>query len=292
MLRSMTGFGRGEYTGRLKQVTVEIKAVNNRFGEVQIKLPYQYTSLEESARRFVLNQVSRGRIDVYIKLKDTGQKSRELQVDKDLAVTYHKSLEELAAIIGIPCEVNVQQIAQFPDVLALCEKDEELEVIWQDIQPALQIAVSALLEMREKEGQKLQEDLFARLHILQQIRDKISEKSLRVVQNYREKLNARIQELMIDDHIDEERLALEVALFADKCNIDEELVRLSSHFLQFTQNLEEDIAVGRKLDFLLQEINREVNTIGSKANDLEITQAVVELKSELEKIREQVQNIE
>jgi len=288
----MTGFGRGEYTGRLKQVTVEIKAVNNRFGEVQIKLPYQYTSLEESARRFVLNQVSRGRIDVYIKLKDTGQKSRELQVDKDLAVTYHKSLEELAAIIGIPCEVNVQQIAQFPDVLALCEKDEELEVIWQDIQPALQIAVSALLEMREKEGQKLQEDLFARLHILQQIRDKISEKSLRVVQNYREKLNARIQELMIDDHIDEERLALEVALFADKCNIDEELVRLSSHFLQFTQNLEEDIAVGRKLDFLLQEINREVNTIGSKANDLEITQAVVELKSELEKIREQVQNIE
>ena len=292
MLRSMTGFGRGEYIGKLKQVTVEIKAVNNRFGEVQIKLPYQYTSLEESVRRYILNQVSRGRIDVFIKLKDTSQRSRELQVDKDLAVTYHKALEELAAIIGIPCEVNVQQIAQFPDVLSMCEMDEELEAIWQDIQPALQAAVSALLEMREKEGQKLKEDLFARLQILQQIRGHISEKSPRVVQNYREKLNIRLQELMVEDHIDEERLALEVALFADKCNIDEELVRLNSHFLQFAQNLEEDIAVGRKLDFLLQEINREVNTIGSKANDLEITQAVVELKSELEKIREQVQNIE
>lgn len=292
MLRSMTGFGRGEHTGKLKQVTVEIKAVNNRFGEVQIKIPYQYLSLEENIRRYVLSQVSRGRIDVYIKLKDTSQSPRELQVDKDLAVTYYKTLEELAAITGIPCEVNVQQIAQFPEVLTMCEKDEELDVIWQDIQPALQTAVSEMLEMREKEGRKLKEDLLARLQTLQQFRDKIFEKSPRVVQNYREKLNARLQELMIEDQIDEERLALEVALFADKCNIDEELVRLNSHFLQFAQNLEEDIAVGRKLDFLLQEINREVNTIGSKANDLEITQAVVELKSELEKIREQVQNIE
>jgi len=288
----MTGFGRGEHTGKLKQVTVEIKAVNNRFGEVQIKIPYQYLSLEENIRRYVLSQVSRGRIDVYIKLKDTSQRPRELQVDKDLAVTYYKTLEELAAITGIPCEVNVQQIAQFPEVLTMCEKDEELDVIWQDIQPALQTAVSEMLEMREKEGRKLKEDLLARLQTLQQFRDKIFEKSPRVVQNYREKLNARLQELMIEDQIDEERLALEVALFADKCNIDEELVRLNSHFLQFAQNLEEDIAVGRKLDFLLQEINREVNTIGSKANDLEITQAVVELKSELEKIREQVQNIE
>jgi uncharacterized protein (TIGR00255 family) len=292
LLRSMTGFGRGEHTGKLKQVTVEIKAVNNRFGEVQIKIPYQYLSLEENIRRYVLSQVSRGRIDVYIKLKDTSQRPRELQVDKDLAVTYYKTLEELAAITGIPCEVNVQQIAQFPEVLTMCEKDEELDVIWQDIQPALQTAVSEMLEMREKEGRKLKEDLLARLQTLQQFRDKIFEKSPRVVQNYREKLNARLQELMIEDQIDEERLALEVALFADKCNIDEELVRLNSHFLQFAQNLEEDIAVGRKLDFLLQEINREVNTIGSKANDLEITQAVVELKSELEKIREQVQNIE
>jgi uncharacterized protein (TIGR00255 family) len=292
LLRSMTGFGRGEHTGKLKQVTVEIKAVNNRFGEVQIKIPYQYLSLEENIRRYVLSQVSRGRIDVYIKLKDTSQRPRELQVDKDLAVTYYKTLEELAAITGIPCEVNVQQIAQFPEVLTMCEKDEELDVIWQDIQPALQTAVSEMLEMREKEGRKLKEDLLARLQTLQQFCDKIFEKSPRVVQNYREKLNARLQELMIEDQIDEERLALEVALFADKCNIDEELVRLNSHFLQFAQNLEEDIAVGRKLDFLLQEINREVNTIGSKANDLEITQAVVELKSELEKIREQVQNIE
>lgn len=292
MLRSMTGFGRGENTGRVKQVTVEIKAVNNRFGEVQIRLPYPYVVLEERIKRFILSQLSRGRIDVFIKLKDTNLRPRELQVDKDLAVNYYKTLEDLATITEIPCDVNVLQIAQFPDVLTMCEQEEEIEKIWEDIFPALQEAVAVLLEMRETEGKKLKEDLLERLQFLQHIHAKILAKSPQVVEIYRDKLAARIQELMVEENIDKERLALEVALFADKCNIDEELVRLNSHFLQFAQNLKEDMAVGRKLDFLLQEINREVNTIGSKANDLEITQAVVELKSELEKIREQVQNIE
>lgn len=292
MLRSMTGFGRGENTGRVKQVTVEIKAVNNRFGEVQIRLPYSYVVLEERIKRFILSQLSRGRIDVFIKLKDTNLRPRELQVDKDLAVNYYKTLEDLATITEIPCDVNVLHIAQFPDVLTMCEPEEEIEKIWEDIFPALQEAVAVLLEMRETEGKKLKEDLLERLQFLQHIHAKILAKSPQVVEIYRDKLAARIQELMGEENIDKERLALEVALFADKCNIDEELVRLNSHFLQFAQNLKEDMAVGRKLDFLLQEINREVNTIGSKANDLEITQAVVELKSELEKIREQVQNIE
>lgn len=292
MLRSMTGFGRGENTGKFKQVTVEIKAVNHRFSEVQIRLPYQYSALEESVRRFILKQLSRGRLDVFIKLENTSQRQREFQVDKDLAVTYYKALEELAVITGIPCEVNVCQIAQFPDVLTLREPEEDEELTWEDLQPALQEAVDALLRMREKEGRKLQEDLLKRIQILQQIHGKILERSPQVVKIYREKLSARLQELLAEGQINEERLALEVALFADKCNLDEELVRLNSHFLQFAQNLEEDTAVGRKLDFLLQEMNREVNTIGSKANDLEITQEVVALKSELEKIREQVQNIE
>lgn len=292
MLRSMTGFGRGEHTGRLKQVTVEIKAVNNRFGEIQVRLPSQYAALEERVRRFLLNQLSRGRIDVYIKLKDTGLRPRELQVDKDLAVTYYKALEDLATITGLPCEVNVTQIAQFPDVLTMCEEEEEIDLIWEDILPALQEAVAVLLEMREREGRKLKEDLLERMQVLQQLHKKISEKSPQVVEIYREKLTARLQELMVEEQIDADRLALEIALYADRCNIDEELVRLNSHFSQFIQNLEEEQAVGRKLDFLLQEMNREVNTIGSKANNLEIKQAVVELKSELEKIREQVQNIE
>ena len=292
MLRSMTGFGRGEYLGRLKQVTVEIKAVNHRFSEVQVRLPYQYAMLEERVRKLVLNYFSRGRIDVVIKLENTSGKQRELQVDKDLAVTYYKKIEELAVAIGIPCEVNVVQIAQFPEVLVLREPEEEMEIIWQDILPALQKAVDVLLQMREKEGWKLKEDLVRRIQTLQQIHSKILQKSPQVVEIYRQKLATRLQEVLPEGQIDEERLALEVALLADKCNLDEELVRLNSHFMQFAQALEEDTAVGRKLDFLLQEMNREVNTIGSKANDVEITQAVVALKSELEKIREQVQNIE
>ncbi|MDD2211842.1 MAG: YicC family protein [Clostridia bacterium] len=292
MLRSMTGFGRGEYLGRLKQVTVEIKAVNHRFSEVQVRLPYQYAMLEERVRKLVLNYFSRGRIDVVIKLENTSGKQRELQVDKDLAVTYYKKIEELAVAIGIPCEVNVVQIAQFPEVLVLREPEEEMEIIWQDLLPALQKAVDVLLQMREKEGWKLKEDLVRRIQTLQQIHSKILQKSPQVVEIYRQKLATRLQEVLPEGQIDEERLALEVALLADKCNLDEELVRLNSHFMQFAQALEEDTAVGRKLDFLLQEMNREVNTIGSKANDVEITQAVVALKSELEKIREQVQNIE
>lgn len=292
MLRSMTGFGRGEYLGRLKQVTVEIKAVNHRFSEVQVRLPYQYAMLEERVRKLVLNYFSRGRIDVFIKLENTSGKQRELQVDKDLAVTYYKKIEELAVAIGIPCEVNVVQIAQFPEVLVLREPEEEMEIIWQDLLPALQKAVDVLLQMREKEGWKLKEDLVRRIQTLQQIHSKILQKSPQVVEIYRQKLATRLQEVLPEGQIDEERLALEVALLADKCNLDEELVRLNSHFMQFAQALEEDTAVGRKLDFLLQEMNREVNTIGSKANDVEITQAVVALKSELEKIREQVQNIE
>jgi uncharacterized protein (TIGR00255 family) len=288
----MTGFGRGEHIGKLKQVIVEIKSVNSRYCEVKVKLPNQYALLEENIRGFVLKHFSRGRIDVVIRLEDTGQKQREFQVDKDLAVAYYKALEELAAITEISCEVDVVQIAQFPEVLTVRESEEEKESIWQDIRPALQEGVNALLQMREKEGQKLKEDFVKRIQVLQQIHGKILAKSPQVVKSHHEKLRARLEEFLTAEQIDEDRLVLELALFADKCNIDEELVRLNSHFIQLAQSLEADAPVGRKLDFLLQEINREVNTIGSKANDLEITQAVVALKCELEKIREQVQNIE
>ncbi len=292
MLKSMTGFGRGHYLGKLKQVTLEIKAINHRFGEVQVKMPRQYSALEEKIRRYVLKHIFRGHLEVFIKMEDTGNKPRELQVDKALAVAYDKALKELATITGLPCEISVMQLAQFPEVLKLEEPEEELESIWHDILPALQEALTSLLEMREKEGQKLKDDLVGRLQILCETREKILEKSPQVVKLYQEKLARRLQEILEKGQVDETRLAMEVALLADRCNIDEELVRLDSHFIQLAENLEEDIEVGRKIDFLLQEINREVNTIGSKANDLEITQYVVALKSELEKIREQVQNIE
>lgn len=288
----MTGFGRGEHIGKLKQVTVEIRSINHRFGEVQIKMPRQYSLLEEPVRRYILNKISRGRVEVFIKTEDNSSTLRELQVDKGLALAYYKSLKELAAITELPLEVSVVQIAKFPEVFKLEEPEEAMDAVWEDILPALRDALEILLEMREKEGQTLKEDLTARLKILQDLADKIAEKSPKVVAIYREKLTARLREILEEGMVDETRLTMEVALFADKCNIDEELVRLNSHFVQLGQILEDNAAVGRKIDFLLQEINREINTIGSKANDLEITQYVVELKSELEKIREQVQNIE
>ena len=292
MLKSMTGFGRGNYLGKLKQVTVEIKATNHRFAEVQVKLPRQYTALEERIKREVLQQISRGHLEVFVKLEDAGQPVRELQVDKALALAYYKELKELAEAAGLPCEVRVIDLAVLPEVCQLKEPEENMELIWVELLPALQDALANLLEMRRLEGQKLKEDLVSRVAVLRGLRGEIAAKSPLVVRLYRERLAPRLQELLEEGAVDETRLAMEVAIFADRANIDEELVRLESHFAQLEQNLQEENQVGRKIDFLLQEINREVNTIGSKANDLEITQTVVQLKSELEKIREQVQNIE
>jgi uncharacterized protein (TIGR00255 family) len=292
LLKSMTGFGRGNYLGKLKQVTVEIKATNHRFAEVQVKLPRQFTALEERIKREVLQQISRGHLEVFVKLEDAGQPVRELQVDKALALAYYKELKELAEAAGLPCEVRVIDLAVLPEVCQLKEPEENMELIWAELLPALQDALANLLEMRRLEGQKLKEDLVSRVAVLRELRGKIAAKSPLVVRLYRERLATRLQELLEEGAVDETRLAMEVAIFADRANIDEELVRLESHFAQLEQNLQEENQVGRKIDFLLQEINREVNTIGSKANDLEITQTVVQLKSELEKIREQVQNIE
>lgn len=288
----MTGFGRGEHIGKYKHVIAEMKAVNHRYSDVLIKLPRQYTLIEERIKRSVLDCISRGRIEVYLRFEDTGKKEKEVQVDKELALAYYKALKELATITETPLDIGVEDLAELPDVLNIEEQQENLEEIWEDVAPALQQALEILLEMRKIEGAKLKRDLQEHLLILHKLHNKIEEKSPQVVDNYREKLHKRLQEILDTDQVDENRLALEVALFADKCSIDEELVRLNSHLAQFKQTLDEDNPVGRKLDFLIQEMNREVNTIGSKANDLDITQQVVEMKSEIEKLREQVQNIE
>ncbi|MDD2401250.1 MAG: YicC family protein [Clostridia bacterium] len=292
MVKSMTGFGRGEHIGKVKQIIVEIKAVNHRYGEVQIKIPRQYSSLEEPIKKYILNNISRGRIEAFIKVEETGNKARKLMVDKDLALAYYKVLREVATITETSFDIGVAQLVQFPEVLELEESEEEMKFIWEDMLPALHEAMLVLVEMREKEGQELRNDLIERVDLLQRFHGKIKEKSVRVVEIYREKLAGRLKEILEEGKIDQDRLTMEVAIFAERCNIDEELVRLDSHFIQFTQSLDKDTAVGRKLDFLVQEMNREVNTIGAKANDLEITNCVVEMKSELEKIREQVQNIE
>lgn len=292
MTKSMTGFGRGEYTGRLKQVTIELKSVNHRYSEVIVRMPRQYTILEESIRRYILKEISRGRIEVFVKIESTSTDSQQVQVDKDLAVAYYKAMKELAAITGTEPNIGVAEIVQLPNVLKNEEAEENMDDIWQEIQQALQKALMIMIAMRESEGEKLADDLTERLVYLQDLHKKVEEKSPLVVIQYREKLQNRLKELLESDQVDESRLAQEVAIFADKSSISEELVRLRSHFIQFKDILNEKNSTGRKLDFLIQEMNREVNTIGSKANDLDITKIVVEMKSELEKLREQVQNIE
>ncbi len=292
MIKSMTGFGRGEHTGANKRVTVEVKSVNHRYAEVAVKLPRKYMLLEDAIRSYVLERVLRGRVEIFIKMEDLGSKPLEVRVDKDMALAYHKALKELANITESEAKFDVCQLAQMPEVIQVEEREDDFAKVWSEIEPALQVAVGLLLEMRGKEGEKLSVDLAEHLHVIKEEHRGIAEKSGQVVEYYRERLNNRLEEMIGKDVVDEGRLAMEVAVFADRACIDEELVRLKSHLGQFEQILEEDGAVGRKLDFLLQEMNREVNTIGSKANNLEITQGVVSMKSELEKLREQVQNIE
>lgn len=292
MIKSMTGFGRGENAGRYKHVTAEIKSVNHRYSEIMVKLPRQYSFLEDNIRRHTLEEISRGRVEIYLKLEDNALWKRQVQVDKELAVAYHNALKDLAYITETDLSVGAKEIALFPDVLTLEEPQENLEEIWEDILPAVDKALKALLQMRLDEGSKLKTDLLDRLDYISSLHKKVEEKSPLVVNQYKEKLQARMKELLDGAQIDETRIAVEVAMFADRCSIAEETVRLNSHIGQFHKILAEKNPIGRKLDFLLQEMNREINTIGSKANDLEITQHVVEMKSELEKLREQVQNIE
>lgn len=292
MIRSMTGFGRGENVGVVKQVTAEVKSVNHRYSEVLVKMPRQYSFLEETIRRTVLNYITRGRVEVYLKVENATEPERQVQVDKELAVAYYKALKELADTTQANLDLGVSQLAQLPDVLKVDEPKENIDQIWQEILLALEAALTILVQMREDEGLKLKADLETRLVYIRELNHKIAERGPLVVSQYREKLQNRLKELLDGGQVDETKLATEVAFFADRASIAEEIVRLNSHLDQFNQILQEKNPVGRKLDFLLQEMNREVNTIGSKANDLEITQNVVEMKSELEKIREQVQNIE
>ncbi|MDW7673746.1 MAG: YicC/YloC family endoribonuclease [Bacillota bacterium] len=293
MIKSMTGFGSGEITDNGWNIRVEVKAVNHRYSEAIVRLPRQFSLLEETVRAQIQKKVTRGRIEAYLNFEETEEKKSIVKLDKDLAVAYYKSLKELSGILDRnDSEVTAIQLAQLPEVIAVKEEDIDFEVIKELVIKAMVGALAKLNKMRETEGEELTKDLSQRLAKLVGITQQIKERSPKVVKEYQDKINERIKELLVHIPLDENRLAMEIAVFADKCNIDEELVRLDSHCHQFNQSLASEEAVGRKLDFLVQEMNREVNTIGSKANDLTISHLVVEAKSELEKIREQVQNIE
>jgi uncharacterized protein (TIGR00255 family) len=287
----MTGFGRGEQVTETKQITIEIKAVNHRYSEVQVKLPRKYALIEEKLRRHVADALSRGKVDVFVKVEERSGVDKGMSIDRDLAVKYYEKIHELAVELALPMDLGVNGVLQLPGVLVLADTEEVSDQVWADFQPALDTALGQMIAMREFEGQKLAVDFQERLAYLETLRLSLIDLAPKVVEAYGERLRQRIQELQAEELVDQNRLAVEIALFADRASVNEELVRLDSHIHQF-QSLIKTQGIGRKLDFLCQEMNREVNTIGSKGNDLEITRIVVELKSELEKLREQVQNVE
>lgn len=291
MVKSMTGFGRSEENFDNRCYVVEIKSVNHRFGEVYVKLPKEYSLLEENVRKLVLKKVSRGRIDVYITIENFGENDKIVEVNTPLMTSYLKAIQEIAQNLKLDLNIDLIQFAKLPDMLVI--KDvADAELVWSELETVVQKAIEQLIAMRDTEGKKLANDIKIRGERIGETLKKIEERSPEVVEEYRNRLQEKIRQILPDIQIDENRLITEVAIFAERSSINEEIVRLESHLEQLMQILTQEGPIGRKLDFLLQEMNREINTIGSKANDLAISKMVVEIKSELEKIREQIQNIE
>ncbi|BBB93020.1 MAG TPA: YicC family protein [Methylomusa anaerophila] len=294
MLKSMTGFGRSEYIDSTHRFIVEIKAVNHRYNEIVIRMPKNLGSLEDKIRRSVANTLLRGRIDVYVTVDEYGEKKRTIRVDKELAIAYHNAIRELASLLATTTVDNVYHIAKYPDILKVEDVSDDIMELWPKLSEAINGAVANLMSMRLAEGASIEKDLLGRIEKLNGWIATISEQAPQLLVDYREKLLGRMRDLLsaVGMEPDETRIIQETALYADRINFTEELVRLQSHLDQFRATLNSDGAVGRKLDFIIQEINRETNTIASKANDFTIANVVVEIKSEIEKIREQIQNIE
>ena len=291
MIRSMTGFGRSKYEIEGREYTVDIRSVNHKYCDISIKMPKTISYLEDKVRKEVLANVSRGKIDVFISMEDYSEKGKEIKLNKELAKAYINELRSLADETGIKCDINVIDITKYPDVLNIKDEENE-ELIWSELKKCLDDAISNFINMREIEGNKMKIDIKERINSISTKISEISQFSSGLIEEYILKLNTRIKELLNTDIVDENRLAQEIVIYSDKCSIEEELTRLNSHISQFLDLIEKDSPIGKKFDFIVQEMNREINTIGSKANSLDITNRVIEIKTELENVREQIQNIE
>ena len=291
MLHSMTAFGRGEAGADGYRFTVELRTLNHRFCDVRIKLPRKYSDFEEDIKKKVSSEFSRGRIEVSVLADDTLDKVQHLTVDTELAKTYKRLLLILQEELGLQGDLRLESLLNFRDLFAFQEDEESREKAWSVVETALDQAVSGCLLMRQEEGEAIARDLSGRLNQLEVLTGEVETRAPLVVDDARDRLQKRIQDLL-ETELDETRLAQEVAFFAEKSDITEEVVRLQSHIQQFRDLLEASGPRGRQLEFLLQEMHREVNTIGSKANDLEIAQKVIQMKTELERFREQLQNVE
>ena len=292
MVKSMTGYGRARQTLHGRDITVEVRSVNNRYLDCTVKVPRTYIFAEDSVKSRVQKAVSRGKVDVFITIDATAADETVVAVNEPLARGYYEALTKIRDMFSLEGELTAAVLAKFPDVLTVTKAEEDLESVAGDICAVLDEALEAYNAMRAVEGEKLCEDIAGRVATIETVVGKVEERSPQTVAAYREKLTARMQEVLQSTTIDESRILTEAAIFADKIAVDEETVRLRSHIAQLRTMLKSDQPVGRKLDFLIQEVNRECNTIGSKCNDLTIAQDVVNMKAEVEKIREQVQNIE
>ena len=291
MIRSMTGFGRAKKEINERIYTVEIKAVNHKYTDISIKAPRFFSYLEDKIRKKISTAISRGKIDIYINFENYSDKGINIKFNRELAKTYINELNILASETGIDNKINSLDILRLPEILKI-DEDNETETIEKELMTTIDEALNKFIEMKEIEGEKLAEDMEKRvLEISNKIKE-ISEFSSRLVEEYVVKLETRIKELLKTDVVDEARLAQEIVIYSDKCSIEEELTRLNSHIIQFQKLIKSESPIGKKIDFLIQEMNRETNTIGSKANCLDITNRVILIKTQIENIREQVQNIE
>ena len=291
MIKSMTGFGRSNLQEGLREYQIEIKSVNHKYIDINIRMPRNISFLEDEVRKIIASKVKRGKIDVFISFDNYSDEGKSIKINKEIAKTYIESLKELASEENIGSNIEVTEITKLPDVLIIKNNEDE-ETIKQELSKAVNEAMDKLINMRQAEGEKMAQDIISRIDDITSKVKEISELSTGLIEEYVVKLEARIKELLKTDEVDQTRLAQEVVIYADKCSVQEEITRLDSHIQQFKELVESSNAAGKKLDFIIQEMNRETNTIGSKANNLEITNRVIDIKTELEDIREQIQNIE
>ena len=292
MIRSMTGFGRCETVINGREITVEIKSVNHRYFEFSCRTPRSYGFLDDKLKNYVNSRVSRGKIDMFVSIGASDEEPCDVTVNHQLVSGYINAFKEISEKYDIPNDVSTVSLSRFPDVFTVHKAPEDEDQITADVLSAAKIAVDAFVAMREAEGEKMKEDILSRANTILSVVGEIEERSPQIMQEYRSHLTEKIQELLGDTQIDEGRIATEVTIYADKVCVDEETVRLRSHITSMKETLSEGGPVGRKLDFIAQEMNREANTILSKANNIEISDVGINLKTGIEKIREQIQNIE
>ena len=292
MVKSMTGYGRSQQILNGRDISVEIKSVNHRFFEFSARVPRVYGYLEGKLKAYVQSLVSRGKVDVAVTIFVLEGKESEVKINRSLAQGYMDALREVSEPLRLADDLTLSDLTRFSDIFSVRKAVEDEEVIWNDVQTVAAEAVERFVAMRAVEGERMKQDVCARLDTIGSLVEKIEAAAPQTVTAYRERLAAKMREVLADTAVDEQRLLMEAAIYAEKIAVDEETVRLRSHLKQFRSMLESEEAVGRKLDFLVQELNREANTIGSKAQNVEITGYVVDIKSEIEKIREQIQNIE